>query len=97
MALARVVTFEGVGSDRIAQMSGDIRNSEPPEGMPPSELLVLHDPDSEQAVAIVFFESEDDYQKGHEILDAMPASDTPGGRTSVKKYDVAVRMSTLAG
>lgn len=95
MALARVVSFEGVGSDRIAEMSSDIRNSEPPEGMPPSELLVLHDPDSEQALAIVFFENEADYQKGHEILDAMPAADTPGRRTSVKKYDVPVRMSTL--
>ncbi|MDX6480723.1 MAG: hypothetical protein QOG85_1233, partial [Gaiellaceae bacterium] len=28
----------------------------------------------------------------HEILDAMPADDTPGSRTSVTKTNVAVRM-----
>jgi len=92
MALARVVSFEGVGSDRMAQMASEIEGGEPPEGMPPSELLVLHDPDSDQALAIVLFENEADYQKGHEILDAMPASDTPGRRASVTKYDVAMRM-----
>ena len=41
----------------------------------------------------VFFDSEDDYRRGDEILDAMPAGDTPGRRASVTKYDVAVRMT----
>jgi hypothetical protein len=27
------------------------------------------------------------------VLNAMPAGDTPGQRTSVAKYDVATRMS----
>ena len=41
------------------------------------ELRVqLHDPESEKSVAIVFFETEDDYQRGDEILSAMPAGDT---------------------
>jgi len=93
MALARVVSFEGVGSDRIAEMRNEIEGGEPPEGMPAGELLILHDPDAEQALAIVLFDNEADYQKGHEILDAMPASDTPGRRASVTKYDVAMRMS----
>lgn len=93
MALARVVSFDGVSSDRVAEMQREIESGEPPEGMPSGELLVLHDPDAEQAFAIVLFDNEADYQKGHEILDAMPASDTPGQRTSVKKYDVAMRMS----
>jgi hypothetical protein len=93
MALARVVSFDGVSSDRMAQMKSEIEGGEPPEGLPASELLVLHDPEGERSLAIVFFENEDDYRKGHEILDAMPASDTPGSRTSVTKYDVAVRMT----
>jgi hypothetical protein len=42
---------------------------------------------------ILFFDSEDDYQRGDEVLSAMPADDTPGTRTSVAKYDVAVRVS----
>jgi hypothetical protein len=94
MALARVVSFEGVGSDRIAELKSRIEGGEPPEGMPPSELLVLHDAEGERSLAIVVFENEDDYRNGDEILDAMPTPDTPGRRTSVTKYDVAVRMSS---
>jgi hypothetical protein len=30
---------------------------------------------------------------GDEALNAMPTTDTPGQRTSVKKYQVAFRMS----
>ena len=61
--------------------------------MPSGELLILHDPDSEESLAIVIFDNEDDYRKGDEILGSMPASDTPGNRTSVRKYDVAHRQS----
>jgi hypothetical protein len=77
----------------MAQMKSQIEGGEPPEGMPSSELIILHDPDAEQSLAIVIFENEDDYRKGEEILDSMPASDTPGQRTSVTKYHVAHRMS----
>ena len=42
---------------------------------------------------ILFFETEDDYRRGDEILNAMPAGDTPGRRTSVTKYDVPIRMT----
>ena len=90
MALARVVSFEGVDSQRMSQLKTEMQGG-PPEGLPAKELLVLHDPDTEQSMAIVFFDNEDDYQKGHEILDAMPTTDTPGRRTSVSKYDVAIR------
>jgi len=94
MALARVVSFEGIGSERMAQMTGEMQEGGAPEGMPPSELMILHDPEGERALAIVLFDNEDDYRKGHEILDAMPAEDVPGRRTSVTKYDVAARMTS---
>jgi hypothetical protein len=93
MPLARVVSFEGVSSDRMAEMTNEIQSGDQPEGMNAKALLILHDADAEQALAIVIFENEDDYQRGDEILDSMPASDTPGRRTSVKKYDVALRMA----
>ncbi|MFL5944239.1 MAG: hypothetical protein ACJ74D_04455 [Gaiellaceae bacterium] len=92
MALARVVTFDGVSKDRMQEMQREMEGGEPPEGMPSSELLVLHDGDADQSVVVIIFENEDDYRKGDEILSAMPAGDTPGQRTSVKKYDVAMRM-----
>ena len=93
MALARVVSFEGVSKERMDEMKRDMTEGERPEGMPASEFIMLHDPESEKSVAIVFFETEDDYRQGDEILNAMPADDTPGRRTSVAKYDVAHRMT----
>ena len=93
MALARVVTFEGVGKERLEEMKGAIEGGERPEGLPASEIIVLHDGDAETSLVLVFFDSEEDYRRGDETLSAMPAGDTPGRRTSVTKYDVAVRMT----
>jgi hypothetical protein len=92
MALARVVTFQGVSKDRMDQMERDMRDGEQPEGIDATELIVLHDPDAETSVAILFFDDEDAYRRGDEVLNAMPAGDTPGQRTSVQRYDVAMRM-----
>ena len=94
MALARVVTFEGVSSERIEELRRQIEEGERPEGLNATEMLVLHDADAEKSVAIVFFDNEEDYASGDAILSAMPAPDTPGRRTSVSKYDVAIRMTT---
>ena len=94
MALARVVTFEGVDKDRMEQMNREISEGEQPEGIPAKEIVVLHDPEAEKALVVLFFETEDDYRRGDETLNAMPAGDTPGRRTSVTKYDVAIRMTS---
>jgi hypothetical protein len=94
VALARVVTFEGVSKDRMEEMDREMRDGQPPEGFPAAELVVLHDPEAETSLAIVIFETEDDYMRGDEILNAMPAGDTPGQRTSVTKYNVATRMKS---
>ena len=93
MALARVVTFEGVSAERMREMESEMREGDRPEGLPASEMLVLYDAEAEKSVAILFFENEDDYRQGDETLNAMPAGDTPGKRTSVTKYEVAVRMT----
>ena len=93
MALARVVSFDGVGTDRIEEMKREMREGDRPDDVPATEIVVLHDPDAEQALVILFFENEDDYRRGDEALNAMPAGDTPGRRASVTRYDVAVRMA----
>jgi hypothetical protein len=93
MAIARVVSFDGVDSDRIAKLTSEIEGGEQPEGMNATEMLLLHDPDNDGALAILFFENEDDYRKGDEILGGMPTGDTPGRRTGVTKYQVATRMT----
>jgi hypothetical protein len=94
MALARVVSFDGVSSDRVAEMQRDMQDDDQqPEGLNATELIVLHDPDAEKSVVILFFDNEDDYRRGDEILDAMPAGDTPGRRSDVAKYQVVHRMT----
>jgi hypothetical protein len=94
MALARVVTFDGVSKDRMDQMDREMQEGQPPEGFPSAEVIVLHDPEAAKSLAVVIFENEDDYRAGDAILSAMPAGDTPGQRTSVTKYDVATRMKS---
>jgi hypothetical protein len=93
MAFARAVSFEGVDKDRIEQMKREMNEGERPEGLPATEVILLHDPEAEKSLAIVFFDTEDDYRRGDEVLNAMPAGDTPGRRTSVTKYEVAIRMT----
>lgn len=93
MAYARAVTFDGVDSERMEQMKQQISQGERPENLPATEIMVLYDGEKEQSLVILFFDSEEDYAKGDAVLDAMPAGDTPGTRTSVTKYEVAVRMA----
>jgi hypothetical protein len=93
MAFARVVSFEGVDKDRIEQLKQEMQDGDPPEELPASEMLMLHDADNDKSLVVIFFETEDDYRRGDEFLSAMPAGDTPGRRTSVTKYDVALRMT----
>ncbi len=93
MALARVVSFDGVDSERMADMQREMQGNERPENVPAKEIVVLHDPEADKSLVILFFDTDDDYKRGDETLNAMPAGDTPGKRTSVTKYQVAFRMA----
>jgi hypothetical protein len=93
MALARVVSFEGVSRDRIEEIKREMQEGERPQDVPAKEVVMLHDPEAEKSLVVLFFETEDDYRRGDETLSAMPADDTPGRRTSVTKYEVAARMT----
>ena len=91
--LARAVTFEGVSKDRMDEMDREMRDGDQPEGLAATEVIVLHDPEAEKSLVLLFFETEDDYKRGDEVLNAMPTGDTPGRRSSVTKYDVATRKT----
>jgi hypothetical protein len=93
MPFARVVTFDGVSSARMKEMQQELEGSDRPDEIPAKEIIVLHDPDAEKSLVVVFFDDEDDYARGDAALSAMPAGDTPGKRTSVTKYEVAFRMA----
>ena len=92
--MARVVSFEGVSKDRMEEMQREMGEGQPPEGFPAAEVVALHDADAERSLVIFIFETEDDYSRADEILNAMPTGDTPGRRTSVARYDVAMRMKS---
>jgi hypothetical protein len=77
----------------MAEMQSEMQSSDRPEDVPAKEIVVLHDPVAEKSLVILFFENEHDYARGDEALNAMPASDTPGQRTSVAKYEVAFRTT----
>jgi hypothetical protein len=94
MAVARVVSFDGVSKQRMDELLARIADGGPPEGFPPAELVVFHDQEAERSLTIFLFETEDDYRQGDEILNAMPAGETPGQRTSVDRYDVVLRMKS---
>jgi len=93
MPLARVVSFEGVSSDRIRELERELRDGEQPDDVPATEILMLHDGEAERSLVILFFDSEEDYRRADAALDAMPADETPGRRTSVARYDVALRIT----
>jgi len=93
MALARVVMFDGVSKDRMDAMNAEMQGREPPEGLNAKEIVVLHDPEAERALVVLFFENENDYRQGDQILNNMDPGDTPGSRSSVTRYDVAHRDS----
>ncbi|MBA2741377.1 MAG: hypothetical protein H0U46_05145 [Actinobacteria bacterium] len=93
MAFARVVSFEGVDKQRMDEVKREMDEGGRPDNVPATELLVLHDPEAEKSLVVLFFESEDDYRRGDQALNAMSAGDTPGRRTSVTKYEVASRMT----
>ena len=48
MALARVVTFDGVTDERIAQLRKEIGESGRPDEIPATEILVLHDREGQE-------------------------------------------------
>jgi len=93
MPIARVVTFDGVDSDRMEQMQQEMQSGERPDDVPAKEIVVLHDPEAKKSLVILFFDTDEDYRRGDEALNAMPTGDTPGQRTSVTRYDVAFRMT----
>jgi hypothetical protein len=92
MALARVVSFDGVDQDRVEEMKAQM-NEGRPDDIPATEIVMLYDADGQKAVVVVFFDNQEDYDRADAMLSAMPADETPGQRTSVGRYEVAVRAT----
>jgi hypothetical protein len=93
MALARVVLFDNVDSAHMEQLVRQVESDPQPDDIPAAEFVMLHDADSRTAMAVIFFDDEESYAKADAALNAMPADETPGRRTSVTKYRVLGRIT----
>jgi hypothetical protein len=93
MPLVRAVSFDGVDQARLDELSQSIERGERPDGVAATEMVVLHEPDAGRALVLIFFETEEDYRRGDEVLGAMSAGETPGRRSAVTKYEVAGRSA----
>jgi len=93
---ARVVRFEGAEAEAIRRTTAEIgarAESGPPEGVPAKGFLLLQDLEGGKAMAISFFENEDDYRQGDETLNSMsPPGEGMGSRVAVDKYEVAFEV-----
>jgi hypothetical protein len=92
MALARVVSFDEVGQDRVEAIKEQIDEGRP-DDIPATEIVMLYDADASKAVVTLFFDNEEDYDRADKTLSAMPADETPGRRASVGKYEVVIRAT----
>jgi hypothetical protein len=94
---ARVATFTGGDG---AKAAAEIRAQEeaqggPPPGLPAKKLLILNDASSQKAMAIAFFETEDDYRQGDATLNSMSppgGENSMGERSSVEKFEVVLEL-----
>ena len=98
MALARVVSFDGVNSDRMAALKSEIEGGEQPEGMNATEMLLLHDPSADQALAIVFFAERPTKKAAASLADADHSPDRAvvAGRDVYVRYPAGVQGSRLS-
>jgi hypothetical protein len=88
---ARAVRFTDVSPDRIAEIQERIEESGgPPEGVPSTGFQLLVDDSQSTAIFVGYFATEEDMQKGAEVLQAMDPSETPGTRASVDQCEVKI-------
>ncbi|HZO96652.1 MAG TPA: hypothetical protein VFB42_04705 [Gaiellaceae bacterium] len=84
MALARVVSFSGVSRDRIGEMEREMEGQEPPEGLDVSEMIVLHRPEADEALVLLFFENEDELPAGRRAAER-DAGERHAGEARVRR------------
>lgn len=93
---ARVARWEGASAEALEQAAAGIREdaaSGPPEGLPAKGLILLQDKEGGRAMAITFFETEEDYRQGDAMLSSMsPPGEGMGQRVGVDKYEIAFEL-----
>ena len=94
---ARVATFDSGDPEQVRQMVERISKqaeSGPPEGVPATGLLMLHQPEQGKVLTITLFETQEDMRQGDATLSSMdpPVPGATGRRASVEMYEVALKL-----
>jgi hypothetical protein len=88
---ARVVRFTEVAPERIAEVVGQVEESDgPPPGVDSSGFKLFVDEAQGTAVFVGFFETEEKMRDASAVFDRMDSSETPGTRASVDLCEVKV-------
>jgi hypothetical protein len=86
----------GDGAKAAAEIKArDEAEGGPPPGLPAKKLMILNDAEGKKAIAVAFFENEDDYRQGDETLNSMtPPSgeNSMGERVAVEKFEVVLEL-----
>ena len=94
---ARVVRFEGATAESLEDTAARIRSdseSGPPEGVPAKQFLLLNDKENGRSLAVMLFETEEDYNQGDATLNSMdPPGEGMGRRVAVEKYEVGAQLN----
>ena len=94
MALARVVTFDGVSKERMDEMNREMESGQPPEGMPRGGAHRPARPRRREVARRRHLRLGGGLQEGRRDLGQHAGRGPPGTRTSVTKYNVATRMKS---
>ena len=94
---ARVVRFEGATAESLEDTASRIQSdaeSGPPEGVPAKQFLLLNDKENGRSLAVMLFETEEDYNQGDATLNSMdPPGEGMGRRVAVEKYEVGAQLN----
>jgi hypothetical protein len=92
---ARVARFESdpANVDEAIEMVRSSVESETPEGLEGSKMLMLVDRETGKGLGVTLFESEEAMRRGDEALNAMSPGSTER-RTSVEFFEVPVQTIT---
>jgi hypothetical protein len=89
---ARIASFEGATD--IKGAVAEMEQSGPPEGLKATEAYFFGDATSGKSMFVTFFETEEDLQAGHAMLNAMSPGDAGiGSRASVDLMEVLAHMT----
>ena len=78
---------------RAARIRSDAESG-PPEGVPAKQFLLLNDKENGRSLAVMLFETEEDYNQGDATLNSMdPPGEGMGQRVAVEKYEVGAQLN----